>query len=216
VITGGVPKMKRVIISAALLVPLALTLGMSGCLLEDRTVEIVLNTDHCETFDENHASESWTSTDVIVLGAILDDLLEDNDISRDDIVDVFIVSGSYDVTSFVMVHDWKISGEITVERTDVSSPGPVTLITYSDSINAEYISGRKSVPLEEAGVAVLNQAFDDYLAGAHPILTLSLVNGDVDPSPSAEDRIIYTWEACLMIQVVGELDVEVVVWLGGS
>jgi hypothetical protein len=208
--------MKRSMTYAVLSLSLAVTLGLGGCLVEDRTVEIVLNSEHCESFPENHDSESWTSTDLITLGADIDELIEDNDISRDDIVEIFVMSGSYDVTSFVMVHDWKISGEIMIERTDISSPGPATLITYSDSINAEYISGRKSIPLEEAGVAVINQALEDYLAGAHPILELSVVNGAVDPSPSAADPIIYTWEACLLIQVVGELDVEVVVWMGGS
>ncbi len=210
--------MKKVLITAALMIPMVLALGLGGCLLEDRTVQIVLNSEHCEEFEEDHASASWSTTEIVEIGEDLDILLADNEIELEDIDSVFVVSGTYDVTEFIMTHDWLIGGEITVERTDITSSGPVTLITYDRvSVADEYLSGPQSTPLHSDGVDLVNQALEDYLHnGASPVIELTIVNGEVDPIPDSGDRIEFTWKACLLVQVVADLDVEVVNWLGGS
>lgn len=211
--------MKKVFFSVALMFPIVIALGLGGCLLEDRDVQIVLNEDFCKEFPEDHASENWTHSEIVELGEDLDLLLADNEISMDQIDSIFVSGGNYDVTEYTAIdHDWRISGSITIERTDVSGSGPVTLITYdSVFIDAEYASGPQTVSLEPAGVALINQALYEYLnAGATPEFEISVVNGDVDPSPTTEDRIVFELKACILVQVISTLDVEIVNWLGGS
>jgi hypothetical protein len=211
--------MKKVLMTAALIIPIVITLGLGGCLLEDRTVQIVLNSDHCEEFPEDHGSDSWTRSETVELGEDLDQLLADNEISVEDIDSVFVTSGTYDVIEFPEIdHDWTLTGAIQIERTDISSSGPITLIaSIPVSVEAEYHSGPQSIPLEPAAVALINQALEDYLNGAAtPEFELSVVMGNIEPDPTPTDRIVFTWKACLLVQVVTELEVEVVNWLGGS
>ncbi len=212
--------MKKVFFTAALTIPLVIALGLGGCLLEDRDVQIVLNDDFCKAFPEDHASATWTHSETLEIGEDLDQLLADNEISLDQIDSIFVSGGNYDVIEYTVIdHDWLIDGTITIERTDVSGSGPITLIAASSpkSIEAEYASGPQTVPLEPAAVAMINQALYEYLnAGATPEFELSVVMGDISPPPSTEDRIVFEWQACILVQVISTLDVEIVNWLGGS
>ncbi len=112
--------MKKVLLSAALMIPIVLALGLGGCLLEDRDVQIVLNQDFCKVFPEDHASETWTHSETLEVGEDLDQLLADNEVSMDQIDSIFVSGGNYDVIEYTAIdHDWRIRGSIMIERTDV-------------------------------------------------------------------------------------------------
>lgn len=203
--------MRKLFITAALLVPVAAALGLGGCLLEDREVEVVLNDEHCEEFVEYHITENYTTPAVIELGEDLDSLLADNDVSRDQLVDAFLVSGFYEVKEFSHTHDWKISGIIAVERIDITGVGPDTLIVYTELELKDALGDKRPVMLHKDGVAIVNQAMDDYIAGGNPVLQLTVVNGDVEPPPNAGDPLSFTWDACLNVQLIVTIDTEVFV-----
>jgi hypothetical protein len=208
--------MKRVLITAALMIPLVLAL--SGC-LEDRTLQIVLSSNSCIDFDEYSESVNWTSTEIVHMGDDLDDIRADNDIGLDEVDSVFVSGITYNVIAFNLADPaWVVGGEITVERTDGAGAGPVVLFEYADlSIPDEYVSGPQVVEPQPAGVALINDALYDYLNGtASPVLELTVNNGSVTPAPSAADPIDFTWKVCVIVQIIGTLDAEVIVWLGGS
>ena len=206
--------MRKIFIAAALMIPLVLALN--SCLLEDREVEIVLNDEHCEEFVEYHTTENYTTPAIIELGENLDSLLVDNDVSRDQLVDAFLVSAAYEVSEFSHTHDWEINGIITVERLDVTGVGPDTLIVYPEISLEDELGIKTVVDLHGDGVAIVNQAMDDYIAGGNPTLLLTVVNGEVKPSPSEGDPLDFIWEACLNIQVIVRIDTEIVEIIGGS
>ena len=209
--------MRKTFIIAALMIPVVLALGLNSCLVEDREVEIVLNDEHCEEFVEYHTTENYTTPAIIELGENLDSLLVDNDVSRDQLVDAFLVSGFYEVSEFSHTHDWEISGIITVERTDITGAGPDTLIVYPEISLEDKLGDKTQVTLHPDGVAIVNQAMDDYIAGGSPTLQLTVVNGDVGPtSPSGSDPLDFIWEACLNVQVIVTVDVEIFNSIGGS
>ena len=202
--------MRKLFITAALLVPVAAALGLGGCLLEDREVEVVLNDEHCEEFVEYHTIENYTTPAIIELGEDLDSLLVDNEVSRDQLVDAHLVSGFYEVKEFSHTHDWELTGVITVERLDIPGVGPDTLIVYS-KISLENELGIKTlVDLHKDGVAIVNQAMDDYILGVNPTLQLTVVSGEVKPPPSGDDPLDFMWEACLNVQVIFTIDTETV------
>ena len=208
--------MKKVLTAIALMIPIVLALGLGGCLLEDREIEIVLNDEFCYDFDEYHTTENYTNPAVIELGEDLDSLLVDNDIIRDQIVDVFLVSGSYKIDEFSHTHDWEISGIITVERLDISGVGPDTLIVYHEISLEDELGITTFVPLHADGVGIINQALDDYRDGSSPVLRVTVENGEVEPSPTVSDPLDFIWKACINVQVIATLDTEIVNWLGGS
>ena len=96
--------MKKAILAVILIVPLVL----ASCLLDDRTVEIVLNDEHCEPFPEHHESENYTTPKDIEIGSNLDELLAQHEFSRENIESAHLMSGFYEVTEFVHDHDWLI------------------------------------------------------------------------------------------------------------
>jgi hypothetical protein len=188
--------------------------GSSGCLVEDREVEVVLGDEHCEEFTEYHTTENYTTPGLLEFTEELDNLLADNDIDKDQIVDAFLVSGSFEVLEFSHIHDWELSGIITVERTDITDD-PDTLVMYTE-LSVEGALGEKiGVTLHPAGVAAVDQALDDYLAGGYPTLLLTVMSGDVEPSPSGSDPLSFRWESCLNIQVIYTLETEIIEPLGG-
>ncbi len=200
--------MRKLFITAALLVPVAAVLGLGGCLLEDREVEVVLNDEHCEEFVEHHIIANYTTPAIIELGEDLDSLLVDNEISLDQLVDAFLVSAFYEVSEFTHTHDWEISGIITVERLDITDVGPDTLIVYSEISLENELGVKTQVDLHADGVAIVNQAMDDYITGANPSLLLMVVSGEVEPLPSEGDPLDFIWEACLNVQLIFTVDTE--------
>ncbi len=204
-------------ITAAVVLAMLVAPGLGGCLLEDRNVQIVLGGDYCMELTEYETTEEFTSSAVLMLGSYIDDLLDDNGVSSESIDAVLLTGGSYEVTEVRGSESWVIGGVVTVERMDIAGVGPDTLMDYTGlSLDEALAAGKTTLPLHAAGVAVINGALDDYRAGVSPVLRLTIVNGDVEPSPSGGNPLDFTWITCLSLQVVATTEVEIVDPLGGS
>jgi hypothetical protein len=201
--------MRRIINAAFLLILLALLVGLSGCLTEERRTQIVLGDENCEPFHEVHDSDNFTSPYLLDIASEIDTLLEDNDLSRSDIIDAFLVSASYEVLEFEQDHGWDLEGVITIER--IGGTGPVTLLDYATGITvSDAIVGDKTyVDVHPDGVALINQALDDFIAGSDPVLRIVISTGNITPDPSPADMLDFVWEFCLFIQVITEMETDV-------
>ncbi len=193
-----------------ILVLLSMVLLSSGCLTKEKHVDLVLSSRLCVDFDEDHDSESYQSQQYVNFYESLDDILSENGISNVDVRSAAIVSGSYTVTDFdEKHHDWAITGSVSVKRADISD-GPAVLIKYGDVSLKGSLGTTIQAPLETAGVELLNRALADYVAGGSPQLAFIIESGDVEPDPSAADRIIFGWRACLSMQIICNTEVEVI------
>ncbi len=203
--------MKKIINAAVLLILMAFLVGLNGCLTEERRVQIVLGDENCEVFDEYQIGENFTTPYLLDVAAEIDSLLEDNEVSRSDIVDAFLVSAAYTVLEFEQDHGWDLSGVIMVERIGSGNP-PDTLLDYYEegiTVSDAVVDDKTYVNVHEAGVTVINQALDDFIAGSDPVLRIVIENGNVDPDPSVADPIDFIWEFCLFIQVITEIETDV-------
>ena len=194
--------------ASLLLLLLGLIVASSNCIMEDRTVELVFSDSTCVDFYESHTNATFYGDPVTVWYTDeLNQILQDNDVSRDDIVAIKLVSASYGVTNFTQQHDWTISGSVTVERID-ESEGPFPLITYT----SQSVTGalNKTIPaqLDSAGVALIDSAFVDFINGGNPILEFQVVNSAVNPLPSRIDPIQFDWKACIWVDFVTKTDLE--------
>jgi len=193
-------KVFKIMSIPALIVLLAL--GMTSC-MEEKVIEIVLGHETSVDFSQNSASEIFTDTEEIELGTEIDDALADAGFTKEDIVDAFTVSVGYGVTMYEGATDWIISGEVTVERTDILGPrDPVVLINYASQSVPDALGKRISAELTTEGVAVMDAALDDYLGGLYPTLEFVVNNGSVSPAPSEGNRIIFDWRAWLTMQII--------------
>ena len=167
----------------------------TGCLIEDTGIEIVLKDTYCMTFAENHESETFVTPETFNLAEKLDEALEDAGVERNDVVRAAMITATYEVTA-LPAHDWTLTGEITVERTDIVE-GPETVIDYASQSLMDAYGAPVFADLNQDGVELINDAIDDYIAGANPVLLFKVVNGACTPSPSSSDRLIFEWDACV-------------------
>lgn len=201
--------MKRFLGMISMTLLVCLLIAGSGCILQQKIVELVLTNETFMDFAEFDSSASWTHPDTLDNYAEdLDEALDDAGYSRPDITSATLMAGHYGVLTFTQSHDWTIEGSITVQR--LNPPGAAaTIIDYS-SVSVQGSLGKKiPAPLVSAGVAIMNQALTDFINGQNPILVFTVVNGDVTPTPSQSDKIQFDWRAWITIQVLLQADVEI-------
>ena len=180
-----------------------------GCILKTKTIEIVLNDDGCVQFSEYQTSETFTTPDTFYLADELDELLENNDLSPSNLKTARLSGATYEVTDFNTADpDWVVTGAITIERQDVSD-GPENIIDYTSQSILDAYGVRTAAVLNEDGVNLLHRAIDDDLLGGRPVLIFKVQNGDVSPSPTVGQPLVFDWEACFALYVIIEQEYEV-------
>jgi hypothetical protein len=183
-----------------------------GCIMEDRVIELVVNETTCAEFQQDETSVSFVTPKTVDYAAEINEILDDNDISRKDLVSARLVSATYGVTDFPTHADWVITGSITVQREDSTASADMVANTLWDyeSVSVSAALGKK-IPavLNSDGVGVLNRALDDFIAGRSPVLTFKVVNSGVTPAPSAGDHLLFAWNGCIVVDFVAKTDVEI-------
>jgi hypothetical protein len=183
-----------------------------GCIMEDRVVELVVSETTCVEFVEDQSSVSFVTPATVNYAAMLNEILDDNDISREDIVSARLVSASYGVTEFPTHADWLITGSITVQREDSTGTADTlanTLWEYQGVSVSASLGKKIPMVLNSDGVGVLNRALDDFLAGGSPVLTFRVNNSGVAPAPSTSDHLVFAWQGCIVLDIVAKADIEV-------
>ncbi|MCX5752449.1 MAG: hypothetical protein NTW97_02250 [Candidatus Krumholzibacteria bacterium] len=190
-----------------------------GCIMEDRVIELVVNETTCVDFLEDHDTVLYGNSGTVNYADKINEILDENGVSRDKIVSARLVSASYGVTELDPAHDdWIITGSITVEWEDASAPGviiegPATLWEYTDVSISAALGKKIPATLNRAGVEILNKALADFIAGGvrgNPVLTFRVVNTGVGPhSPNSGEPIQFAWKGCIVVDIVTETDVEV-------
>jgi hypothetical protein len=203
---NAIMKKTAFILSAA-----GLIVGSSSCIMEDRIVEFVVHEGTCEEFIEYSTNATFVTPVTVDYADEINRALEDNDISREDMVTARVVSATYEVTQFSHAHDWTIGGSVTIERTDIGG-SPEVLFEYPSQSIADALGHVTRVALNPDGVAVINQALDDFIAGGasgHPVFIIRVNNESVTPMPSVSDPIAFLWRACITVHIVTKRDAEV-------
>jgi hypothetical protein len=187
-----------------------LSVWLAGC-TEEKVFDIVIGDGVCpeEDFEQDSESEVFTSTVTVAAGAEIDSTLARNGYSRSDISSVVLNGATYVVTMYEGDTDWEISGAILIQRTDVSPVLEDTLLSYSEASVPGSLHNPQTAAITAAGADIINQAFEDFLAGANPEFTFIVVNGDCEPNPEPENRIVFNWTACLQVQLIGTTTADI-------
>ena len=141
----------------------------------------------------------------------LNDILEDNGISRDDVTSARLISVTYQVTDpDPGGTDWTISGMITIQYRD---QGPTPIIDYDSVLLSTITSAPGYADLNDDGVAILHQAIDEFLTVADPDtlpgITFVAQQSTVTPTPTDDEedppgRMDFRWHACLRMYITLE------------
>jgi hypothetical protein len=184
-----------------------LLLGGGGCLMEEKVIEVVVKGETCIEFFEDHETQEYTTPVTVDYAQKIADILEEEGLSRSDIVEAKVMGATYQVTAFDHIHDWRISGDITAEH--LGNGGPSTIIAYTNQSLIAAQPAPIAAHLDAAGVSVVNEALQAYIDGGSPMLRFEVNNGIVDPEPDESDRLVFTWEACIALHVVYREEVDV-------
>jgi hypothetical protein len=172
----------------------------SGC-IEDRDVDVVLSGDVSVEIEQGDASQEIP----VVLGVpgLLADLLAEEGYSIDDVESVFIAGAAYGTAALEGDHDWVVSGQVDVQRVDGVVAGPrETLLEFTDTSVESTLERRVAAPLNAAGVAVVNDALQDYVDGGTPMLEFRVPVQDVTPQPTVLDPMAFVWKVWVELRVV--------------
>jgi len=192
----------------ALMTIVLVTLSMTSCIMEDTVLQLVFTGESSVGFSENEDGADNPETALVNIADELRDILEENEISLSEIDDAFVTSVHYGMVSFTQSHDWTLSGAISVRRVDVG--GTFTPLANYTSVSVQGALGQKMpAALETAGVAIINTALDDFLAGQTPILEFQVLSDTIVPLPTPSDPMIFDWRAWLAIQLITTETVEV-------
>jgi len=172
----------------------------TGCIMEEVGVDIVIRDTYCMDFPEYHETETFTTPDTLNLAEELNQVLDDQGLERAQLVDGAMFTVTYEVTE-APVHDWDLTGTITVERLDVAGDTEIVVNYTSQSLLAAY-GTPIFADLNEDGVDLVNDAIQDYINGQNPVLLFKIENGDCDPSPNSGDPLEFEWEACVYYYAV--------------
>jgi hypothetical protein len=181
-----------------------------SCIMEEKIVELVLTNSTCGDFSHDDDSIAFVDSATVILGDELDEILADNGASREDITDILIVRAHYEVTDFDDPgHDWTIRGLITVERTLPTTDGPDTLVNYTSQSIRQALHNRTPVKLNSKGVRIVADAVEIYKTTGQTVeLKFKVQNESVAPPLEPPEKITFSWNACIILQVLVEMDFE--------
>jgi hypothetical protein len=184
--------MKRLLVAVC-----ALPLALAGC-FEDKELDLVVTGETYTDFSQDETSESWGVSAILDVGEQIRDILEENGYTDESVMSARITSVHYGVTSFIQAHDWMITGEIKVAYDGSTA----TILTYSSQSVQEALGEKISVPLESAGVDLVNRALDDFVNGENPVITFIIENDTTTPEPVDGDPMTFDWRSWLAIQLI--------------
>jgi hypothetical protein len=186
---------------------LGLLVSLSGCVISTRTLTIVVTDFVCTGFEENHDNENYTDEVVTVDDTFFEDLdnvLADNDLSKEDVEAVEVVGAYYQVTDGPDYGPWTVSGKVWVS---IDGAPKVLIVTYQSVVVTGPMAHPIRVETVQAGLDELNAALETYLAATNPMdyPTIEFIadraTGDIDPSPSPEEPLVMNWDGCLSMRV---------------
>jgi hypothetical protein len=208
--------MKKVFPLLGALMLVSLLVGLNGCILQTTEITIVITDFVCTGFEENHDSENYTDETVTFDDSFFDDLdaiLADNDMTKDDIEAVSVVGVFYQVTDGptappAPATNWTVSGRIWIQV----DGGPLVLIAeYQPIVLTGPMTDPVAIDTNDAGLAALDAALEDYLAGGYPTIVFwaDRETGDIDPTPTGVSPFIMEWNGCVSMEVdfVEEYDI---------
>ncbi len=199
--------MKKAILSVAVLPILCVLVLASGCVYDDMSTEVVITETVKISLDEYR--ESPTLGSAVVCDDFADrvyKLLEKHDTKVKDIRSIHIVSGTYMVQRLTSEHDWVVSSAVTIKRQDTPGEalddGPATFVNMTDQSLMAAKDMAIYADLNSDGVALVDRALVDLVAGMDPRLILTMDAGTVTPEPSAADPLSFKWRVAVTFQVV--------------
>jgi hypothetical protein len=166
---------------------------------------VLLTETFCVQFDENRTTGTFVSE--VVCDQFAQDILAwfaSRGVALDCVESIFMIGAKIKCVSFSGSHSWDVTSKVELKRTDISD-GPKTFLT-SQTLT---VAGECDAPdyyrprLGLGGVLLVNRALNDLVDdGTTPTLVATMVATDVDPEPSVNDPLTFSWQACLSVAAI--------------
>lgn len=182
-----------------------LFVGLSGSTCtEDRDVQVVITADITAQFVAAGSTNEFSGSSTVFLNneINLQEILDDNDLESID--EVTVQSAFYRVITPDPTASRTITGLISVHEGANPDQGLVSLTSVL--VNDPAYVDWTAVPLLPGGVAVVNAALAQLVAGGSPTVTISTAG----TSTPVDVPTSFVWEVKIRVNVVGTAQVTVV------
>ena len=205
--------MRKLHLLRTLAVALPLVLLNVSCILvpklEDRSVELAVGASTSTIFDATGSINTYQDTKTVDIHADIDlpKVLDDNGVKSEDVKDIKLVGVSYRIVKGEAGRSID-GGTLTIQR----SGGAVTPLVTSFKADCSKPGDWVTVPLDAAGVGVINTLINDLLTEVKtgtPATNTSItyhVAGNSLPSGTATN---FSWEFKLDLTMIGTVKVQV-------
>jgi hypothetical protein len=201
--------MKKPFLKVALIPAVVLLVFASGCNLVDspganmaKDTSLILTEEFCVQFDEHRTSSDFSDDASTLFATQILEWLEANDVALENICNIFQREGRIVLVEPYMGHPWDITSKIHVKRTDIYDEYHPYLRPQTVTLPGDIVDPGYAPSFHYRGVRKVNRALEDLVDGGMPTLSFICWFTKVDPEPSGADPLVFSWNACITVQVV--------------
>lgn len=194
---------------------LVLCMGLTGeTCTEERGIDVVVGAEVVAAFEARGILNTFNdqvtvniATDADIKQILEDNGFEDRVIANIEAAFVKVVKRDTNAT------DRTVTGSVTVSPAGINAPVPL-ITNASEAVNDESLADWKPVPLEAAGVNLINEALLNYLLDIYngvanprePNLTFAITGVCSPPNVQTD----FDWEVKVRMTLVGKKEVTVI------
>lgn len=191
--------MKQLCAKLLVIAALGMLLATAGCITSQSDLVV---TDVISANIVEHETTGSFSTFTVVddFKIQLEKALEKAGKKSTDVKSIHMIGATFQTLS-ISPKDARATADITIAREDVSD-GPAAFVSFNDTLLKSLQGKPTDATMNADGVALVDRALADLLAGGDPTLVLTVNNETITPTPTPEAPLDFTVRVNVKFQAV--------------
>lgn len=191
--------MKQLCARLLVIAALGMLLATAGCITSQSDLVI---TDVISANIDEHETTGTFSTFTVVsdFKDQLEKALAKSGKKTTDVKSIHMIGATFS-TMAVSPKDATATADITIARQDVSD-GPAAFVSFNNTALKNLTGKPTDATMDAAGVALVDRALADLLAGADPTLVLTVNNETITPTPTTDAPLDFKVRVNVTFQAV--------------
>lgn len=191
--------MKQLCAKLLVIAALGMLLATAGCITSQSDLVV---TDVISANIVEHETTGSFSTFTVVddFKIQLEKALEKAGKKSTDVKSIHMIGATFQTLS-ISPKDARATADITIAREDVSD-GPAAFVSFNNTLLKSLQGKPTDATMNADGVALVDRALADLLAGGDPTLVLTVNNETITPTPTPEAPLDFTVRVNVKFQAV--------------
>jgi hypothetical protein len=191
--------MKQLCAKLLVIAALGVLLASTGCIMNQSDLVV---TDVISANITEHETTGTFSTFTVVsdFKDQLEKALAKSGKKTTDVKSIHMIGATFSTMS-VSPKDATATADITISRQDVSD-GPAAFVSFDNTLLTSLRGSPTDATMDPAGVALVDRALADLLAGGDPTLVLTVNNETITPTPTTDAPLDFKVRVNVTFQAV--------------